>query len=222
MNLLSPEVQLKHWDDFTNNRKSDHPVVEFFAKQRIKFISKYVPLNSIKTALDVSSGLGWSLAHLPKHISVVATDFSLNQLKHNPSHNKIISLAENLPFKDRSFPLVYEWEVLHHVMDPFTMVKEMSRLASKYLVLLEPNRQNLGHFCFGLFNKAERGILRHHKGLMYQLVKNTDFEILVCETVGWVYAGTTPVFLLPIIKKFPYKFPVLGTSNILICKRKND
>ena len=220
MDILSPQVQFEHWDDFVNKRKSDHPVVKFFAQQRIDYISKFVPLDQIKSALDVSSGLGWSFSHFPKNLSIIATDFSKNQLKHNPAKEKAICLANKLPFKDRSFSLVFEWEVLHHVDDPFGTVKEISRLADEYFVLIEPNRQNPGHFIFGLIKNAERGILQHHKGLMYELVKDLDFDILACETVGWVFAGTTPEFILPIIKKLPYKLPLIGTSNIIICKRR--
>lgn len=214
------DEQLKHWEGFTNKRKCDHPVVTFFAKQRIDFISKFIPLNKIENALDVASGLGWSSSHMPKNIDMTVTDFSPNQLKYNPIKKHVTCESDDMPFEDRSFSLVYGWEFLHHVPNPFGTVKEMSRIAKEYLVLIEPNRNNIGHFLYGVFRNHERGTLKHHKGMMYNLVRDIDFDILVCETVGWTFAGSTPEFLLKIIKKLPYKLPLIGTSNIIICKRR--
>ena len=214
------ETQLEHWENFTNKRKSDHPVVTFFAKQRINFISKFIPMEKIENALDVASGLGWSSAHIPKNIDLTVTDFSSHQLEYNPVKKQIICRSDDMPFEDKSFSLVYGWEFLHHVPDPYKTVKEMSRITRDYLVLIEPNRNNIGHFLYGVFRNHERGTLRHHKGMMFKLVNNIDFDIIVCETVGWTFAGSTPKFMLALIKRLPYKLPLIGTSNIMICKRR--
>ncbi|MDE1844364.1 MAG: class I SAM-dependent methyltransferase [Thaumarchaeota archaeon] len=216
----SIEKQHDHWENFTNKRKYDHPVVTFFAKQRIDFISTFIPLNKIKNALDVGSGLGWSAAHFPKNINMTVTDFSPNQLRHNPVQKQVICNSDDMPFEDKSFSLVYGWEFLHHVPDPFKTVEEMSRVASDYLVLLEPNRNNPAMFLYGVLKNHERATLKFHKKMMYQLVKNIKFDILACETVGCTFAGSTPQFMLPLIKKLPYRIPIVGTSNILICKRR--
>ena len=218
----TPEInkQYEHWENFTNKRKHDHPVVSFFAKQRIEFISTFIPLNKIKSALDVGSGLGWSSAHFPKNIDMTVTDFSPNQLKYNPIKKQIVCKSDDMPFEDKSFSLVYGWEFLHHVPNPFATVKEMGRIAKDYLVLLEPNRNNPAMFFYGVLKNHERATLKFHKKMMYKLVQSIKFDILTCETVGCTFAGSTPEFLLPLIKKLPYKIPLVGTSNILICKRR--
>jgi len=219
--MVEIKSQHIHWEEFTNKRKFSHPVVAFFGIQRFQYISKFIQMNEIKNALDVASGLGWSSAHIPKHIPTTVTDFSLNQIKHNPKKDKVICISTQLPFNDRSFSLVYGWEFLHHVSDPYKTVKEMSRIAKNYLVLIEPNRNNVGHFFYGIVRKHERGTLRYHKDMMYKLVRNINFEIVTCKTVGWTFAGSTPQFLLPLIKKLPYELPLVGTSNIMICKRRD-
>lgn len=217
-----PEIehQLEYWEKITNKRMYDHPVVRFFAQQRINFISKFIPLHTIKSALDVASGLGWSSGHMPKNIDMTVTDFSPHQLEYNPIKKRVVCKSDDMPFEDKSFSLVYGWDFLHHVPDPFETVKEMSRISDDYLLLVEPNRYNPGHFFYGIVRSQERGTLKFHKSMMYKLVKDIDFDVLSCETVGVTFAGTTPQFLLPIIKKMPYKVPVVGVANIIICKRK--
>ena len=216
----SISFQHEFWQTEDDLRNYDHPVVEFFAKQRIAFISKYIPINKINDILDVGSGSGFSSAYLSQENSITATDFSFTQIKKNPIKNRIVSTSEKLPFDDKSFSLVNEWELLHHLSDPMKTVEEMSRVAKDYLVLFEPNRQNPGLFWFAVFNKEERDVLRHHKKMMYKLVKNVDFDILACETVGWVFPNRMPEFILPLAKKLPFKFPIIGLSNVLICKRR--
>ena len=218
--MIDSQSQLFHWEEFTNKRKYDNPVVAFFGKQRFEFISKYIPINEIKDALDVSSGLGWSSAPIPNYIHTIVTDFSFNQLKYNPKRDKIVCVSEKIPFRDKSFSLVYGWEFLHHVPDPIKVVNEMVRVCKDYLVLFEPNRNNIGHFLYGIVRKHERGTLHFHKGMMYKLVKNIKLDVIYCNTVGWIFAGTTPKFMLPIVKRLPYKLPIFGTSNVIICKRR--
>lgn len=214
--------QHKFWQTEEKTRNFNHPVVEFFAKQRIEFISKYLPLNKIKSVLDVGSGQGFSGAYLPQENSITATDFSFSQLKKNPIKNRIVSTSENLPFKEKSFSLVTEWELLHHLPDPIKAVKEMSRITKDYLIFFEPNRQNPGLFCFALLKKEERDVLRYHKKMMYKFAEHIDFDIITCQTVGFVFPNRMPEFILPLAKKIPFQLPVIGLSNVLICKRKRN
>ena len=218
--IASTTFQHTFWETEDKTRNYNHPVVEFFAKQRIDFISKYIPLDNMPSILDVGSGQGFSSAYISKEKSITATDFSFSQLKKNPIKNKIVSASENLPFNDESFSLVTEWELLHHLPDPIEAVKEMSRITKDYLVFFEPNRQNPGLFCFALLKKEERDVLRHHKKMMYQLAKSIDFDIITCQTVGFVFPNKMPEFILPLAKKIPFRLPVIGLSNVLICKRK--
>jgi ubiquinone/menaquinone biosynthesis C-methylase UbiE len=64
--------------------------------------------------------------------------FSLNQQK----SNLLLADAENLPFEDNSFDLVYSWGVLHHTPDIRQAIKEIYRA-------LKPN----GTLIIMLYNK---------------------------------------------------------------------
>jgi ubiquinone/menaquinone biosynthesis C-methylase UbiE len=219
-NKKTVSIQHNFWQRKTTARDINHPVVSFFVNQRMQFISKFIQLNKMDTVLDVGSGRGHISKFLSENSSITATDFSSTQLKMNPIENKAVSTSELLPFEDQSFSLVNEWELLHHIPEPKKTVEEMARVAKDYLILFEPNRQNPGQFFFSLKKKEERNVLKHHKKMMYKLVQDIDFEIIECKTVGVVFPNRMPLFLLPIAKKLPFELPIIGLSNIIICKRK--
>jgi ubiquinone/menaquinone biosynthesis C-methylase UbiE len=49
-----------------------------------------------------------------------------------------------LPFRDASFDVVYEFAVLHHVLNPGGVVKVMLRVASKAVFISDSNRFGQG------------------------------------------------------------------------------
>lgn len=216
----SVSLQHKFWQKETDVRGYDHPVVSFFAKQRVDFISNHIPLKEIKDVLDVGSGRGYSGYYLTSDDFVTATDFAFTQLKKNPIKKRIVCKSDKLPFKEKSFSLVNEWELLHHLANPIDTVKEMARVTKEYLILFEPNRQNPGLLFFGLIKKEEKELLKHHKKMLLKLVENINFDVITCETVGWVFPNRMPEFILPFAKKLPFRLPIIGLSNVVICKRR--
>jgi ubiquinone/menaquinone biosynthesis C-methylase UbiE len=52
--------------------------------------------------------------------------------------------GDALPFADRSFDVVCEFSILHHVGDPEAIVKEMLRVASKAVFISDSNRFGQG------------------------------------------------------------------------------
>src|SRR5574341_634527 len=107
----------------------DHPVVSFFSQQRIRYISQFLDLDQIKSALDVGCGHGFSSFHLKEHVAEMwGTDRAHGMLRHNPLYptGKLVQAdAARLPFADNSFDLVYGWEFLHHIEKPEEVLAEM-------------------------------------------------------------------------------------------------
>jgi len=54
-----------------------------------------------------------------------------------------------LPFGDRSFDVVFEANLLHHVEDRTEVVREMARVSRRWVILIEPNRYNPLMLAFG-------------------------------------------------------------------------
>lgn len=212
----------QYWDNVNNageiKRPANHAVVEFFANQRINYIREFIDLNNIKNALDVGCGTGFSSYHFSPICPVVNLDFSLRLLKFNPSPNKIQASAYYLPFKSDAFDLVYGWDFLHHLDNPINTIKEMARVTKNYLVLFEPNKKNPIQFMYAYSNKNERGTLKYDRQKMLDFLKSIDFQLISCDSVGWVFAGATPAYLLGLIKHLPFRH-FIGISIALICKK---
>ena len=211
-----------YWDTVNNageiKRNAAHPVVRYFSKQRLDYLFQFINPKPISNALDVGCGTGFSSYHLPQNISLTSVDFSSRLLKLNPSSNKIQTSAYSLPFKSECFDLVYGWDFLHHLNSPKKAIEEMFRVSKKYLVFFEPNKNNLIQFLYAYSNKNERGTLNYDKKNMLKLVENLDCKVISCENVGWIFAGATPLFILPFLKKCSFKHRLV-ISVALICKK---
>ena len=212
-----------YWDTVNNageiKRNPDHPVVQYFSKQRLDYLFQFINSKSITNALDVGCGTGFSSHYVPQNISLTSVDFSSRLLKLNPSQNKIQTSAYSLPFDSECFDLVYGWDFLHHLDSPKKAIEEMFRVAKKYVVFFEPNKNNLIQFLYAYSNKNERGTLNYDKKNMLKLVNDLDCNVISCENIGWIFAGATPLFTLPFFKKMRFKHR-LGISVVLICQKK--
>jgi len=227
MNLhgMDEKLEKEHWETTMKSgqvkRPSNHPVVEFYCKQRIDYMKKYIDFKSIKTALDVGAGTGFSSFHFSTNISIIDVDFATRLMQLNPTKNKVQASAYSLPFKSNSFDLVYGWDFLHHISNSTDVVKEMARVTKNYLALIEPNRNNPVQFLYGLSKQSERGTLKFHTGKLLELQRKINFELISCDQIGWLFAGPTPTFLLPLYRRLPF-VQKGGIGCIMICKKPKD
>jgi ubiquinone/menaquinone biosynthesis C-methylase UbiE len=98
--------------------------------------------------LDVGTGHGIyerKLCHFTEFC--IATDININYLKElkrdNLENLELIRLsAESLPFKDDSIPIIIMIEVIEHINDDETAVKELSRVmkSNGQLIFTAPNK----------------------------------------------------------------------------------
>jgi hypothetical protein len=79
-------------------------------------------------------------------MQVVGLDLSFEALKRakerarrcGVAYRLVAGDAENLPFKDGAFELVFVHDGLHHLLNAYQGVREMLRVASKAVVIAEP------------------------------------------------------------------------------------
>jgi len=221
---MKEQKEKKYWEELEHKKKRPvtHPVVTFYSKQRIEYMRRNLSdFNNVKTVLDVGAGYGYSSYHLPSSMNVLALDFSLMNLIANPVKNKIQASALDLPFRSNSFDLVLGWSFLHHLDDPEKAVIEMARVTKKYLVLLEPNRNNPVQFAFGLLHPMEHGTLKFTKQKLLGYLEKIKFKLISCEATGWLFNGASPVFSLKIAKHLPFVHK-LGLVNIMICEKTHE
>ncbi len=219
--MMKEEKEKKYWEELEHKKKRSvtHPVVDFYSNQRIDYMKKHLNnFNSIKTALDVGAGYGYSSYHMPSSIDTLALDFSFMNLISNPVKKKIQATALELPFRTNSFDLVFGWSFLHHLDEPEKAVAEMARVSKKYLVLLEPNRNNPVQFAFGVLHPMEHGTLKFTKQKLLRYLENIKFKLISCNATGWLFNGASPTFSLKIARHLPFVHR-LGLVNIMICEK---
>ncbi len=220
---LDKSFQKDYWENNSNARTYDHPIVEFFVQQRIDWVKQHIDITKIKSAFDVGCGDGFATYYFDKLIPLVeGGDIAEYMLAVNPLPKKRLRVidAENLPLKNGQYDLVYTWEVLHHVPNPQLAVNEMARVSKKYVVIFEPNRSNLLQFMFGLLTKQERGTLRSTKRYLKKLCKNAGLKIVACDFVGKIPPNKTPASLMPLMKRLPFKSTVVSGISIAIVAEK--
>lgn len=222
---LDKSFQKEYWEENSNARDYKHPIVKFFVNQRINWIQSHMDLKNIKTAFDVGCGDGFATYYLDKLIPLVeGGDIAEYMLEKNPLPKNKLRLidAEKLPLKNSSYDLVYTWEVLHHVPNPQKAVDEMARVSKEYVVIFEPNRNNVMQFLFGLLTKQERGTLRSTKKYLENLCEEAGLEIIASDYVGKIPPNKTPELLMPIMKRLSFKSNILTGISIAIVAKKTS
>jgi 2-polyprenyl-3-methyl-5-hydroxy-6-metoxy-1,4-benzoquinol methylase len=98
-------------------------------------------------ALTVGGGSGMEAQFLVEAgFDVIASDLSLGAAQRcqerarrfNLNIASVVADVERLPFRDRSVPLVYVHDGLHHLADPITGLTEMARVAACAISITEP------------------------------------------------------------------------------------
>lgn len=96
------------------------------------------PREKIKTILDVGCGDG-NLCNLIKGVGI---DISKNRLSHAHLQYKKCNFLQgsgyNIPFKNNSFDIVTSIEVIEHLKDPYSVIVELKRVSSKYVLIQVP------------------------------------------------------------------------------------
>ncbi len=81
------------------------------------------------------------------------------------------------------FDLAYAWEVLHHLDNPLQAVAEMKRVSRRYLVLIEPNRNNIAQFLFALLSPEHRLVFQYSRRFLDELVNTLGLHIIYTDTI---------------------------------------
>ena len=222
--LFTPNTQdqKRYWEVHTNSRRYDDEVVSFFANQRIEYLQKWLDFSGVDSALEVGCGDGFASHPMSSIVcDMVGGDISELCLERNPLGNDRLVLfdAESLPFADCSFDMSFCWEILHHVQDPTDVIREMARIARKYVIIFEPNRYNPAQFLFGLLKPEERGTLNCSNGTLRRSCESAGLSVIHAQNVGCISPNATPVALFKILKHVPFVLPLIGISCVLICAK---
>jgi SAM-dependent methyltransferase/uncharacterized protein YbaR (Trm112 family) len=213
--------QRMYWESDLRHRAADHPVVEGFARQRWRHLEALLPLTALRSALDVGAGNGFSTRYAPEHLEVTATDGSFRMLSGHSGKRRLLADAKALPFRDKVFDLAYCWELLHHVDEPHVVLREMARVARKYVYVFEPNPLNVAQAAFALLDTEHRWVLRYSRGYLRREFERAGLEPIAHENVGLIFPNKTPASVYPLLKRLPFRLPYIGISHLVVARVLN-
>lgn len=198
--------QKKFWEssEINKRRTPDHPVIRAFAEPKINFIlGELYKLNEDVRdleILDVGSGNGFLSYYLEKEFKdITCMDFSQAILDINPCKNKILAKAEQLPFPDKRFDVVFSSNILHHLSDPIVALKEMRRVAKKFVIVSDVNRKNLVMNAIGFVKKEERGIIKLPIDYIDKYFNELGLAIIARNDSGLILPNITNTYILPLL-----------------------
>ena len=184
-------------------RIPQHPVIEAYVRPKLDEISRVVSLGKNTSLLDVGCGNGVFTYYFEQVCGFVSgLDNSRNMLAENPCPRVLQAEATDLPFRDSSFDVVFEANVLHHVQERPKVVREMARVSRRWVVLIEPNRNSPIMLAFGLLVPEERGLLTSTKMSNLALLHGNGLKPVFSTTTGMISQNNTPAALLPFLKRF--------------------
>lgn len=219
--LLSTDRQRQdaYWDSDDVHREVGHPIVEGFARQRWEHLAGVIPdFHGIERALDVGGGSGFSTHYAPEQIRSVSCDRSRHMLLKSPVSRRLQLDATTLPFADESFDLVFCWEVLHHLPEPWRALQEMARVSRRLVLVFEPNPLNLAQFLFALLDREHRWVLRYSRRYLLEQFARAGLEPLTFQRVGLIFPNRTPPWLYPALRALPFRVPLIGISNLVVAR----
>ena len=204
------------WESGGCYRAEHHPVVELFARQRVRYLAAVGALDGVSTLLDVGAGSGFSSLHYPPEIRVVATDYAAGMLAANRTRDRVRCAAGALPLGDASFDAVTCWELLHHLDDPVGALREMLRVARRRVIVFEPNRINLGQIVLALLRDNERRTLRFSARHLRRLVSRAGGRLAFHARTGLLFPNITPLPIARALARLPYRIPLIAISQLAI------
>lgn len=204
--------------------------------------SNLIPSDNNYTVLDLGCGNGVSTSRLKAKFAV-GVDLSVKELvkskKKYPASHFVVADARKLPFKNNAFDLVVAINMLHHVDNPQTVLKECFRVLKSggRLLTVDPNLYNpvgfIGRGTYRLFRLKKifptfpqfalgEEEYQFSKKKYYELFTNSVFKKFTIKPHRLERAFFFASILMPGLIKFPfykkilYSFSRLGEAIVKI------
>jgi len=203
--------QEKHWSNVRQGRYSwatKHPFVSLQEKQLLSVI------DTIKgdSLLEVGCGEGPNLFNISNKFQRSGVDYSKNLIEFAKENVKDATFycqdATDLKFPDNSFDIVMCRDLMHHLRDRSTVVKEMHRVCKPggRVVFIESNGRNPIIYVASFILNGERDVRHITPKYMRHLL--SEHHIL-----SWTYAE--PLSIWRVLFRHKYGLPKLATYRIV-------
>jgi len=114
-------------------------------KDAVDDISRRYAEGSVHDMLEIGSGMGDIVPHLPRGLRYTGLDptvYSVEEAKRMyPERSFVVGYAEDLPFPDASFDIVFSFQTVQSFRNPRRALSEIARVTRPggYALLIAPN-----------------------------------------------------------------------------------
>ena len=198
--------QKQYWEDYKlRRRRPEHPAVKALFDPRANYLRSLLGKQQDGSVLDVGCGNGFLTYYLEKVFDqVVGLDSSSAMLEINPCQKKVCGSVMALPFDDKSFDIVVESHLLHH-LTPETVpvaIREMMRVSKSHVVLYEPNRNNPLMYMFARLIPEEHFALKFCRKYVSSQIKKAGASSHSSRLEGALVPNKTPACIVPLCRFF--------------------
>jgi SAM-dependent methyltransferase len=177
-----------------------NPVVSFVIGRFFERLRAVVADLQPRTILDAGCGEGEMLRRgvLPAGLHPVCLDLRTDSLADVAAPNRVCASVQALPFAPRSFDVVTCLEVLEHLDDPASAVRDLARVARDAIVLSVPYEP---YFRIGNVLRGKHlGALGNHPEHVQhwnlrtfeEFLRASIAEVRIIEAFPWIIACCRP------------------------------
>jgi len=212
--------QRDFWErnDLGRRRNPTHPVVKAYVLSKILEIQKHISIETETTLLDVGCGNGFFTTHFNQICNTIGIDSSKKMIELNPNKNVSVMDARKIEYPNDTFDIVFCHALLHHVVERDKVIQEMKRVSKRFVIILEPNRNNPFMYLFALIVKEERGALIFSLKYLKNFVEINGLRIMTAFSQGCIVPNKFPTLLLPFVKGLDC-LNAQGVTNFIICEK---
>jgi SAM-dependent methyltransferase len=196
----------------------ESPAMHSFLDEVYSILAREIAFGPDQSLVDIGCGRGYFVEYLRLrgHSNVCGIDPCGLLLEDTLSDTVVRGSFEDNPYSESSFDIAFTCHTLHHLPDrnPIFAVKEMLRLARKYVVIVEINNTNLPIFLTTLaMFRVERNAAFYNRVKVASLVQRAGGQVVLQADLQSCYLSGNSLF---------YRFlAALGSRpyNIVIAKR---
>jgi ubiquinone/menaquinone biosynthesis C-methylase UbiE len=181
-------------------------------------VFNHVPQEDHFRVLEVGCGGGRFSGYLNDRFRLVATDINMTHFDRSLAKDCCQMDVHKLALADDCCDIAFCHFVLHHFEDLEHVSSEMARIASQYLIIIEPNPLHFRNMYMALFDPEEKQLRKYSMRRVKNAAEACGFQHIVSYAVGLLPHFMVPDFLINILLKLTFHQP-FGWDQVLIMKR---
>jgi 2-polyprenyl-3-methyl-5-hydroxy-6-metoxy-1,4-benzoquinol methylase len=182
MNILSEKETFYLTREYEKVEYGAEPITSFLG-EIFDLLKSYINMNKNLSLLDIGCGKGYFLRHLHSlgYKKIKGIDPCKELIENRLFPGVTYGTFEENNAQNDDFDIVFTCHTLHHLKDstPLYAIREMTRIARKYIVVIEINNSNIPMLFVSLLNyNVEKNAFRYNLNKVKKMITQLGLDIL--------------------------------------------